>query len=163
MGFFKSLFGGGDKPNPVKEMEGIDYSIIKMYFTESLTSMSVKENHNPNYPWTEEKQLKFFELFKDEKLIFDGEVGCMLIGDFRVNRQLEGDIVALLFKETSEGYLKHREAWGEIPESIGMLHLYFWQGKPCVEVSKSNVPKGQPSIWRNQNQKDRDAHFNRKG
>jgi hypothetical protein len=158
VGFFKSLFGGS-KPAPIAEMSGVEYSIVDM-FTESSFTLEKLAPFDPPSPWTEEKQMRFLFQFAGQNFAFDGEVGCMLIVYFDVDRHLKGKVKALLYKETAKEYLEYRESWGERPEDIGRLDLEFWQEKPCVKVWKNNAPEGHPSLWKNQHWKDKDAYYN---
>ena len=162
MGFLKSLFGG-DKPSPVvaKEMEGKEYSIFGLYSTNSLVSSNVEESRSPNYPWTEEKQKGFFWMFAGENFVFDGEVGCMSIIRFDVDRELKGVVWAALYEETADEFIAYSNKWGERPKDIGMLELSFGDGFGYVEVRKNNVPAGQPYLWSNQHAKDRKARSSR--
>ena len=148
MDFLKSLFGAS-KPTVSSQMSGQQYLIHGLYAYSSFTSEKLFPPDQSS-PWTKEKAYKYVMQFTSQPFIFDGEIGCMLVHYFQVDRNLQGILWAFLYKETVQEFLDYRKSWGERPEPVGMLKLTIWQdGIPQVNVYKSNAPDGQPCQWTN--------------
>jgi len=117
MGFLKSLFGEGKVP----QLQGREYSIIEMYSNNCVVfDRAVQESE---YPWTLEKQTKFFEQFQDEKFLFDSEVGCIGIDGFHVDQDLYGEISFSLYNETKNQFVEQANSMGQPPQAVGKVFL----------------------------------------